>query len=98
MAHTTGKWEIVYNTPSNQKRRGFLIIADQKNIASIIPAINIPDEELWGNAKVIMLAPAMLKSIRNVIKYSDDVKDQYKLPESLILELKNLVNISYETR
>lgn len=67
MNHTPGPWMAIKYKKQNVKELGFLILQnkrfDETNIATVFKAIDVSEEQLEANAKLIAAAPELLAAL-----------------------------------
>jgi hypothetical protein len=67
MNHTPGPWMAIKYKKQNVKELGFLILQnrgfDETNIATVFKAIDVSEEQIEANAKLIAAAPELLEAL-----------------------------------
>lgn len=87
MSHTPGPWSI---QPSSNPKNGTAWRDIVSTGCEFSPSY--VGEALERDAHLITAAPDMLKIIKGVLSHNEALKDQYKLPQSLIREVCKIVN------
>lgn len=89
MKHTAGPWRVTIET--------YPTIKGDVTISSTITddcIAKLPKE--WvnkkNNAKLIAASPELLKALQGCLHHNDAVKDEYKLPASLVRRIQAAID------
>lgn len=82
MNHIPGPWMAIKYKKQNVKELGFLILQnrgfDETNIATVFKAIDVSEEQLEANAKLIAAAPELLEACKYFLQQAEKCGYQTK--------------------